>query len=118
LRRDEANPDDDREQAEDALQRGRLAQKKESADRGQHRPGAACDRIDHREIGDLIASLQAETVGEVNGGAEEEAGEGRQAPRQIAVGEKPDHPRQIDEASKQIIGEDEGGAGIGGALGE
>ena len=45
----------------------------------------------------------------------EAAGDG-QAPVQVAVNQKPDHPRQIDEAGEQIVGEDEGRAGVGGAL--
>src|SRR3954469_13993561 len=54
----------------------------------------------------------------MNAGAQPEAGRDGQAPVQFAVNQQPDHPWQIDEASKQVVGEDEGWAGIGGALGK
>jgi hypothetical protein len=92
-------------------------QQEERADRRQQRPGAACDRVDHREVGDLIAALQAKAVAQMNAGAEREAGRDRQVPVQLAVHQQPDHPWQINETGEQIVGEDEGRAGIGGALG-
>ena len=112
------DPGDDREQPEYALGGRRLAQQDERADRGQHRPGAARDRIDHREVGDLIAALQAQAVAEMDDGAEHEAAGDGQAPVQVIVDQHPDHPRQIDEAGEQIGGEHEGRAGSGGALGK
>ena len=54
----------------------------------------------------------------MNAGAQHEAAGDRQAPVQVTVNQKPDHPRQIDEAGEHIIGEDEGRAGISGALGK
>src|SRR5207302_2379152 len=37
---------------------------------------------------------------------------------QLTVNQKPDHPRQIDEAGEQIVGEHEGWAGISRTLGQ
>ena len=51
-------------------------------------------------------------------GAEHEAAGDRQVPVQVTVDQQPDHPWQIDEAGEQIVGEDEGRAGVGGALGK
>ena len=54
----------------------------------------------------------------MNAGAQHEAASDGQAPVQVAVNQQPDHPWQIDEAGEQIVGEDEGRAGVGGALGK
>ena len=51
-------------------------------------------------------------------GAQHKAASDGQAPVQVTVDQQPDHPRQIDEAGEQIVGEHEGRAGIGGALRE
>ena len=115
---DQADPGDDGEQSKDALRAGCFPQNNECTDGRQQRPGAARDWVDHREIGDLIAALQAKAVGQMNAGAEHEAGRDGQAPVQFAVNQEPDHPWQIDDAGEHIIGEDEGRAGVSGALGE
>jgi hypothetical protein len=54
----------------------------------------------------------------MNGRAEHETAGDRQVPVQVTVDQQPDHPWQIDETGKQVVGEHEGRAGIGGALGE
>ncbi len=52
----------DQRQPEQGQRRRRLAQPDDRHERGQHRPDAACHRIDHRQIADPIAMLQGEEI--------------------------------------------------------
>src|SRR5690606_24970235 len=97
---------------------GSFAQEQECPDGRKHGAGSPGDGIDDRKVGNLIAALQEQAVGQMQKPAGDQTEEDGQTGGESAIQHQPYCPWKICQARDGAVVEDEGRAGMGSPLGK
>jgi hypothetical protein len=90
------------------LSGGNVPEDQKRAEYREHGSGSARHGIDHRQVGDLIAPLQAQAIGEMDQSAEHHEADARPCPDDaLALHDEIKHPGRIGDAGDEIIAKNE-----------